>query len=195
VVYEKAVRLKDLGIRVGNFGKPIDSSQFNKIIEKAGNVNQYPRVSKDQEKISKICWNTEEWRFPSGSRGKSSSSESFESQYGYGHEEWLFDRSRIVDGVHYAFLQTLNLKSDIHVGNSYCIHLVTITDKIKYYVGYIKNVKCISKNESKTVYHYYRKNGWFNEMVSELEKAGISSNQFKKRVQRNLLILCSNLKT
>ncbi len=127
---------------------------------------------KIENKISKICWNTKNWKFPSGSKGKSPSSSSYESKYGYGHEEWLFDRSRIIDGFHYAFLQPLNLKSDRHVDKIYIISLFTVYNSARYFVGEIKNAVCISKEASKQIYKIYKKKGWIKEMASELQSAG-----------------------
>lgn len=131
-----------------------------------------------EDKISKICWNTDGWKFPSGSKGKSAASSSFEAKYGYGHEEWLFDRSRVIDGYHYAFLQPLSLKSDKHVGKTYNIFLFTINDGIKYFVGKIKNAFCIPKDESKDIYRIYKQKGWLREMVKEIERAGANPKVF-----------------
>jgi len=133
-----------------------------------------------ENKISKICWNDKGWKFPSGSYGKSAASNSFEAEYGYGHEDWLFDRVRIVNGYHYAFLQPLNLKSDKHVGKTYNIFLFTITNRIKYFVGQIKNAACISKAESKEIYKSYKQKGWLKEMIREVEKAGADPETFIK---------------
>ncbi|OGW05253.1 MAG: hypothetical protein A2W77_07110 [Nitrospinae bacterium RIFCSPLOWO2_12_39_16] len=133
-----------------------------------------------ENKISKICWNFEGWKFPSGSQGKSAASKSFEAEYGYGHEEWLFDRSRIVNGYHYAFLQPLNLKSDTHVGKTYNIFLFTITDGIKYFVGQIKNAACISKAESSDIYKIYKQKKWLKEMVKGIEQAGANPKTFTR---------------
>ena len=133
---------------------------------------------KVENKISKICWNSEGWKFPSGSKGKSAASNTFEAKSGYGHEEWLFDKSRIIDGYHYAFLQPLNLKSDKHVGKTYSISLYTITNGVKYFVGEIKNVECISKKKSKEIYKIYRQNGWLKEMSQEVDRAGADPKPF-----------------
>lgn len=131
-----------------------------------------------KNKISKICWNGKGWKFPSGSPGKSAASNSFEAKYGYGHEEWLFDKGRIVNGYHYAFLQPLNLKSDKHVGKTYNIFLFTITAGIKYFVGQIKNAVCISKAESSGIYKIYKQKRWIKEMVLEIEAAGANPKEF-----------------
>lgn len=133
-----------------------------------------------EQKISKICWNTRNWKFPSGSEGKSPSSSSYESKYGFGHEEWLLDNSRIIDGFHFAFLQPLNLKTDRHVGKKYHIKLFTVLKSTNYFVGTINNAICISKEESKEVYKLYKKKGWLKEMELEVENAGTDPTQLKK---------------
>jgi hypothetical protein len=132
-----------------------------------------------EDKISRICWNTEGWKFPSGSRGKSSASTSFEAKHGYGHEEWLFDRSRIVDDYHYAFLQPLGLKSDKHVDKIYNIFLFTVTNGIKYFAGMIKNAHSISKDESKKIHKIYKQRGWLKEMENDVERAGADPQSFR----------------
>lgn len=131
-----------------------------------------------ENKISKICWNSDGWKFPSGSKGKSVDLKSYEVINGYGHEEWLFDKSRIIDGYHYAFLQPLNLKTDKHVGKIYNISLFTITDGRKYFVGEIKNVECISREKSKEIHGIYKQNGWLKQMVIEVERAGANTKSF-----------------
>lgn len=142
-----------------------------------------------EDKISKICWNSQGWKYPSGSQGKSPAATSFESESGYGHEEWLFDKSRVIDKYHYAFLQPLNLKSDKHVGKKYNIFLFTITNGIRYYVAQIKNAACISKAESRDIYKIYKQKGWLKEMMREIEKAGANPKIFIKTSHNNFFNL------
>jgi hypothetical protein len=132
------------------------------------------------EKISKICWNDHKWSKPSGTNGKSPSTDSYENIVGYGHEEWLLDKSKIIDGYHYGFLQPLNLKTDRHVGNTYKIWLYSITSRQKFLVGYINDAICISKDESIEIFKTYKRNGWIKEMIKDLENAGINPSNFKK---------------
>lgn len=139
-----------------------------------------------EDKIAKICWNSEGWKFPSGSKGKSVASTSFEVMHGYGYEEWLFDKSRIIDGYHYAFLQPLNLKSNKHVRKIYNIFLYAITNGIKYFIGNIKNVYCISKTESKGIYMIYKRNGWLTEMAEDIERAGAKPMAFRNEKPERL---------
>ena len=55
------------------------------------------------EKVARLCWNTNEWRRPSGRKGKSKSSDSYEKGMGFGHKEWLLDDSKIINGYHYGY--------------------------------------------------------------------------------------------
>ena len=58
----------------------------------------------NQKRLARIAYNEEGWQRPSGQYGKSKSKNSHEGKYGYGNEEWLFDKERLMDGYHYAFL-------------------------------------------------------------------------------------------
>ena len=132
------------------------------------------------EKITKLCWNEFGWVKPSGSHGKSTVKKTHENSFGYGHEEWLLDKSKIINGYHYGFIQPLNLKTNLHIGKQYKLWMYSFTDKQKFIIGYIDKCERIDEKESIEVYKKYKNKGWLNEMVSDLENAGINSNQFNK---------------
>lgn len=123
-----------------------------------------------EEKIARICWNTNGWKRPSGREGKSQAQKSYEYQLGYGHEEWLLDIDKIYkDGYHYGFLQPMNVKSGKHLGNTYDIHLYTISPKKqRLYIGCLHNAVGVKQDESKIVYGYYNKKGWIKEMKEQI---------------------------
>lgn len=159
--------------------KLLDKIFFNKYAKRIieGREKQIDFGSKN--KLSKICWNIENWKFPSGSQGKSVSIESYEADSGYGHEEWLFDKSKIVDGYHYAFLQPLNVKTNKHENQVYNISLFTINNlNKKYFVGEIKNAECISSDESVRVHKIYKANGWIEKMREDVERVGANYENF-----------------
>jgi sporulation protein YlmC with PRC-barrel domain len=138
-----------------------------------------------EDKIARISWNTEGWKFPSGPLGKSSDPNSYEAQHGYGHEEWLFDRSRIIDGFHYAFLEPLNVESGKHYGKVYDISLFTINGSgQKLYVGDIRKAICISKDEAEKAYRIYGKNGWIKEMADDIRRVGADPAVFLKNLSK-----------
>jgi hypothetical protein len=106
-----------------------------------------------EDKIARICWNTKGWRKPSGKTGKSRNEEAYEHQYGYGHEEWLLDITKLINGWHYTYLQPVGLHRSKYIGKTFNISLYSINDKTKarWLVGRILNVTVITPKESKKV--------------------------------------------
>lgn len=154
---------------ISNMTQPL----FERYTRRLRNIVRKQQQCGLTNKIARICWNSNDWKFPSGPTGKSKDMGSFEAENGFGHEEWLFDRSRIIDGYHYAFLQPLVLKSDRHVGKAYNIHLYTVNPKgERLYVGQLKGAECIDAQESLRVYGIYRNNGWLQEMAKEVSNTG-----------------------
>ena len=58
-------------------------------------------------KLCRICWNTEQWRRPSGTAAAIETG-SYVHEHGFGHEEWLFNFEWMIDGHRFAFLQPIN---------------------------------------------------------------------------------------
>ena len=151
----------------------LDMIFFNKYIKKIIDLRERQIEYGIQNKLARICWNTENWKFPSGSKGKSVSLDAYEADTGFGHEEWLFDKSKIIDNYHYAFLQPLFLKTDKHFDKIYNISLFTINNLNKeYYVGKIKNVECITNEESERIHDIYKTKGWLEKMRVDVERVG-----------------------
>lgn len=148
------------------------------------------------EKIARICWNNKGWKRPSGRVGKSLSKDSYEWKYGFGHEEWLLDFDKIdKDGFQYGFLQSLNIKSSIHLGNTYDIHLFTISpNKQRLYVGCLRNAVCISPSESEEVYNYYVEKGWIDDMYEDVKSADGEIDKFIPSEMFNIKFKCKEAK-
>ena len=125
-----------------------------------------------QEKVARICWNDEGWKQPSGLEGKSSNKNSYERQYGFGHEEWLLDLEKVIDGYHYAALQPIQRFRKKYEGEKFNIHLYTIDSETntRYWIGLLKGVEVIRETKSKDIVKIYKKNGWYNEMKSNLKE-------------------------
>lgn len=148
------------------------------------------------EKIARICWNTQEWKRPSGSKGKSKVNTSYENKYGFGHEEWLLDFSRVMpNGYHYGFLESLNVPSGKHIGQTYDIHLFTITpNKEKIYIGCLHNATAIALEESNFVYEKYKELGWLQEMKNDVISVGGQVKHFKAKWMFNVKFKFSEAK-
>ncbi len=133
----------------------------------------YEHIELCQNKISKICWNSNEWIKPSGIDGKSKY-ETFEKNEKFGHEEWLFDFSKLIDGYHYAGLEPIGRRIDKHSNELFNIRLFTYNsnNKKKYWVADLKNVRALTTKESDKIYQHYKKVGWLESMYNDLEDIG-----------------------
>lgn len=138
----------------------------------------------NEEKIARICWNSNNWQSPSGKKGKvaSRSSGAYEKENGYGHEEWLFDMTKLVDGFHYAFIQAIGQHRAKYEGQKFNISFYTINSakKERWWLGEIHDIQVISETESKLVYSAYKKNGWLKEMYAQLLAVGANLEEFKR---------------
>ena len=136
-----------------------------------------------EEKIARICWNTNHWVYPSGREGKSINKESYEFITGFGHEEWNFDTENLIDGYIYGFLEQFNTKNPVHVGKNYKIYLYSIqkvksNENKKWWLGRINQVEVVSKEESKKIYKIYKDKGWYSKMEADLKNLNIDPNGF-----------------
>lgn len=126
-----------------------------------------------ETKIARLCWNSYHWVKPSGSAGKSTDVNSFEVNPGFGHEEWIFDLNKVIDGYKYAFLQPLNIAGDKHHHQDYCIYLYTIYQGERRCVGRINHAIVIDKVEAQVVLDKYVQRGWFEQMQQQLAAVGL----------------------
>lgn len=127
------------------------------------------------EKITRICWNTENWERPSGPEGKSKAKDSYEQTHHFGHEEWLFDKRMILsDGYLYGYLQAL-LRPDCHKGKTYDIHLFSINSDTldRLYVGCLRNAEVLTNEEGEWATKECEKLGLVQEMDQDLKRVGV----------------------
>ena len=134
----------------------------------------------DSYRISRICWNSNGWVKPSGRIGKSPTKESHEGKFGYGHEEWLFDTSKLIDSYHYAFLEPILKGKGIYDGSVLDIGLYSIEGKSgkRYWIGKILKVGVIDATEAERIKNIYKKNGWYGEMKKQISASGADSKKF-----------------
>lgn len=134
-----------------------------------------PKLSSDPCKLTRLCWNTQFWRQPSGPFGKSTNDDTYECQNGFGHEEWLFDITRTIDGWKYGFVQAVR---PIHAGNTYDVRFYTLNgqdpyNKSRWLVAHINELEVLNQDEIKAAYRLFRQNGWIEQMRDDLKHVGI----------------------
>ena len=125
---------------------------------------------------------------PSGRSGKSTNKESYEYQNGYGHEEWLLDTTKLINGYHYGYIQAIGTHRDTYLGQTFDVSLYSINNdtKQRWWLGEVKNLEVVPVEESEKVYRIYKKNGWYKEMISQLNQVGANTEEFKKFVTPNI---------
>lgn len=158
----------------------INQSDIEIIVEQFETIFEiYKYVELKSKKIAKICWNDQGWLKPSGQNGKSKDKNSYENIYAFGHEEWLFDFEKIIDGYHYAALQPIGKYQSKYAECFFDILLYTYNSDTKkwYWVGWLNNVQAISEHEAEFVFKTYEKNGWLKEMKNDLKNVDAISSE------------------
>lgn len=137
-------------------------------------VLQISNDSSIEKRIARLAFSTNGWIMPSGSYGKSLSPDSYEAQFGFGHEEWLFDVSKLINGYHYGFLEPIRKQFQAYTGNNYNVWLYTFDSKSKkrYWVGEIKQIEVLTKAEADFALKKYMELGWYSEMENQIDAAG-----------------------
>jgi hypothetical protein len=133
-----------------------------------------------EERIARVTWNTEGWIKPSGRNGKSKNKVTHEGEFGFGHEEWLFDTGKLINGYHYGFLEPINKQQQAFENGIYNVWLYTIDEKSKkrYWVGCIKRLEVLNQYEAEKAYSHYQENNWLIEMQQQLKRV-VEDNKVK----------------
>lgn len=152
------------------------------------NITQVFPDSIINKKVARLTWNDQGWKKPSGVKGKSSQSDTHEGQFGYGHEEWLFDDSKIIDGYHYGFLEPIRKGQTSHANKSYPIWLYSINGltKKRYWIGEIRKTLVIDEVEATFVKKKYQEMGWLKKMENEITSSGANKEGFSDYAGLNL---------
>jgi len=133
----------------------------------------------DGDRMARLCWNTNGWVRPSGPDGKSTNEATHEARFGYGHEEWLGDLSKTIEGYHYAFVEAFrNLPGEY--GKIHSIEFYTLDGirKKRFMVGRVANAEVISPDVADRITREYREKGWYQEMEAEVKAVGANNSGF-----------------
>lgn len=129
--------------------------------------------------IQRICWNSKDWRMPTGSTHE----KGFPDQHGYGHEEWNFNLEDSLDGYifpyTYSVPQEKNLKSS---DGKFTIGFFTQHPASKRWmlVGFHHDAEIIDEDEYQKIISHFDENGVFSRRARELHTA---SSQFETEEQ------------
>ena len=140
--------------------------------------NHLKKLLSKESKIARITWNTNGWVKPSGLTGKSTNP-SFENENGFGHEEWLFDGDKVIDGYKYGFLEPIHKYRSNYEGKLFDIVLYTrdAESTKSYWVANLKDVEVLLPEESEKILAHYKNEGWYDEMKADLYYLNLNSSQ------------------
>lgn len=164
----------------------LDDYNWDKLIsESKAYVQKYlphhthlKKLLSKESKIARITWNTNGWVKPSGLTGKSTNA-SFEYEHGFGHEEWLFDGDKVIEGYKYGFLEPIHKFRSKYEGQIFDLALYTRDAESNkcFWVTNLKDVEVLMPEESEKVLAFYKKEGWYDEMKSDLYNLNLDSDQ------------------
>ena len=136
--------------------------------------------AKNYKRAARLTWNDNGYIYPSGVQGKSKNKDSHEGKFGYGHEEWLFDNSKLQDGYHYGFLEPIRKHQDAYLNKKYDVWLYTLNadTKLRYWIGTINNVEVINSAQAASIKTIYEINGWLDDMEDQIKDSGANTKGF-----------------
>jgi hypothetical protein len=109
----------------------------------------YHKEVADENRLFRLTWNTEKWVKPIQHQWKPSnqgnSNIAHENQYGYGHEEWLFNDLFFHDGYQYGVIRgASNIRNQFKVIKEAFLFTINQETSERFVVGSIKNLELIA---------------------------------------------------
>jgi hypothetical protein len=165
---------KPTGLGSGNWWKTLFQ------IKKQADISLIFNETLIEKRIARLAWNDNGWVMPSGAFGKSDNIETHEGKHGYGHEEWVFDTSKLIKGFHYGFLEPIRQEQDAYSNKLYNVWLYSINGETKkrFWIGEIKNLFVIDSVEAEKVNQTYIEKGWLNDMEAQIKASGANVKGF-----------------
>lgn len=126
-------------------------------------------------KITRIAFNSTGWQKPTGDARKYEASGTYNHDFGFGHEDWLFRSDWLIDGWRYGFIQGVNKSHAklVRAGTPVDLTLFTVQpDKKRRYVATIHDVECLDDQQAEDALELFRKQGWYVAMLKEINDIG-----------------------
>jgi len=88
----------------------------------------------------------------------------------------------LIDGYHYGFLEPIRKQQNAYENNTYKVWIYTIDveTKKRYWVGEIKSLEVLNKENAEIAKAEYIKRGWFLEMENQIKASGANLNGFSE---------------
>ncbi|TRX72563.1 hypothetical protein [Carboxylicivirga sp. M1479] len=134
-------------------------------------------------RIMRLTWNPNNWELPTGhiwrEKSQGNRNVAYEHQYGYGHEEWLFNERFRIDGYQYGYIRGVNnLSSETELINQITLYTIR-DDKQRCLVGNLFNVEIIEGFEEEQKKIEALITSYKSSMIEELENVNADFEHFK----------------
>lgn len=128
-----------------------------------------------ETRVSRIVWNSNGWKMPSGREGKSTIA-GYEAEHGYGLDEWLFDSSREIEEYIYGFLPSVYEDYNTNIGKQMDIILFCRNGKDgkNYWVGKLRNVDVLTKMQAADALKIFVERGLYQQMHDDIALCGLN---------------------
>ena len=135
------------------------------------------------KQYTRLTFNSNNWKKPSGKDGKSTNHNSFEGLYNFGFEEWLFDDSTLINRKKYAFLQGV-AKSTKKRKTPQELILYTLNKHIKerLHIATLLEWENFIDDAKLNIQNQFEANGWLTQMRKELLAVNADVNMFDQIV-------------
>lgn len=127
------------------------------------------------DKMCRICWNTNGWRKPSGAVREGNS---FAGRHGFGIEEWLFNYEWCIDGFKYGYLTPVSKYRSKYESEVFSATLYTFAQpkqvhtfagsKLVLLVAEISNIYIPNGEELSAAFETMKSRGWVDQMREDV---------------------------
>lgn len=135
------------------------------------------------DNLARICWNDNGWLFPAGVLRHAEQSVTWAGKNGFGHEEWLFNYTWIIDGYRHTFLQQLTKRAVVERLSQKDFDLVLFTiDETgrRWRVASLQDCRIVDHDEAKRIVQIYKKKGWAEEMLQHVKDVSGDTHELRK---------------
>ncbi|GAB3380780.1 hypothetical protein [Lysobacter fragariae] len=127
------------------------------------------------EYIARLAYNSARWRRPTHAGEVHESGDTYRSEQGFGHEDWLFRNEWLLDGWRYGFVQGVNKsrKKLLAEGRPFHLRLFTMpAPGDRRAVAEIREVECLTDAMAADAVAAFEEMGWLDAMRAEVKAAG-----------------------
>lgn len=137
--------------------------------------------------LQRICWNSNSWRNPTGERYKQE--QSYVGRHGFGHEEWNFNTTDVIDGHVYGYSYYTPPEGSTRFNSDHDIYFLSINplNKERFLVGVYRSAHFLTKREQLALREKLKNKGLIQQRTYELLALGLPSIKNKREAQKLLI--------